>query len=49
MCLVRRARHRCTAAKLLEHPFLAAAVLDTKREVVKGKLVSPKSTLDAPF
>jgi serine/threonine protein kinase len=49
LCLVRRASDRCTAAELLEHPFLAAAVLDTKLEAVEGKWVSPKSTLDAAF
>jgi serine/threonine protein kinase len=49
LCLVRRASDRCTAAELLEHPFLAAAVLDTKREAVVDKWVSPKSTLDAEF
>jgi hypothetical protein len=47
--LVRRASDRCTAAQLLEHPFLASAVLDTKLEAVAGKWVSPKSTLDAAF
>jgi hypothetical protein len=46
-CLIRRRTDRCTAAQLLEHPFLAAAVLDTKLEAVAGKWVSPKSTLDA--
>jgi serine/threonine protein kinase len=49
MCLVRQASDRWTTAQLLEHPFLASAVvLDTKlEEDVKGKWVSPKSTLDA--
>jgi serine/threonine protein kinase len=49
LCLVRRARDRCTAAQLLGHPFLSSAILDTKLEAVKGKWVSPKSTLDAAF
>ncbi|KAM0885934.1 hypothetical protein ACQ4PT_029999 [Festuca glaucescens] len=49
MCLVRRASDRCTAAQLLQHPFLASAVFDTKLEAVEGKWVSPKSTLDAAF
>ncbi|KAM0885935.1 hypothetical protein ACQ4PT_030000 [Festuca glaucescens] len=49
MCLVRRASDRCTAAQLLEHPFLASAVFDTKLKAVEGKWVSPKSTLDAAF
>ncbi|XP_051209245.1 mitogen-activated protein kinase kinase kinase 18-like [Lolium perenne] len=49
-CLVRQAGDRCTAAQLLEHPFLASAVvLDRKFEDVKTKWVSPKSTLDAAF
>jgi serine/threonine protein kinase len=48
-CFIRRACDRCTAAQLLEHPFLASAVLDTKLEAVAGKWVSPKSTLDAAF
>ncbi|KAK1699079.1 hypothetical protein QYE76_015776 [Lolium multiflorum] len=46
-CLARKASDRCTAAQLLEHPFLASAVFDTKLEDVKSKWVSPKSTLDA--
>jgi serine/threonine protein kinase len=47
-CLTRKASDRCTAAQLLEHPFLAsAAVLDRKIEDAKNKWVSPKSTLDA--
>ncbi|XP_047044093.1 mitogen-activated protein kinase kinase kinase 17-like [Lolium rigidum] len=50
-CLMREAGDRCTAAQLLEHPFLACSVVfDTKlEEDVKGKWVSPKSTLDAAF
>ncbi|KAM0921593.1 hypothetical protein ACQ4PT_006774 [Festuca glaucescens] len=47
LCLVRKASDRCTAAQLLEHPFLAIAVADAKLETVEGKWVSPKSTLDA--
>ncbi|XP_047044089.1 mitogen-activated protein kinase kinase kinase 17-like [Lolium rigidum] len=47
VCLSMNASDRCTAAQLLEHPFLASAVLDTKLEDVKSKWVSPKSTLDA--
>jgi serine/threonine protein kinase len=43
-CLIRHASDRCTAAQLLEHPFLASASVDAKR-----KWVSPKSTLDAAF
>ncbi|XP_024314523.1 mitogen-activated protein kinase kinase kinase 17 [Brachypodium distachyon] len=43
-CLVRRPGDRCTAAQLLEHPFLSAAGKEAKRE-----WVSPKSTLDAAF
>ncbi|CAM0954155.1 unnamed protein product [Alopecurus aequalis] len=49
VCLVRRASDRCTAAQLLEHPFLATAGVDAKLESVKSKWVSPKSTLDAAF
>uniref|UniRef100_A0ACD5T7T9 Uncharacterized protein n=1 Tax=Avena sativa TaxID=4498 RepID=A0ACD5T7T9_AVESA len=51
MCFVRRPSDRCTAAQLLEHPFLASAAKleDVKQEAVKGKWVSPKSTLDAAF
>ncbi|KAK1603538.1 hypothetical protein QYE76_071905 [Lolium multiflorum] len=45
-CLIRQTTERCTAAQLLQHPFLASAVFDTKVEDVKGKWVSPKSTLD---
>jgi serine/threonine protein kinase len=50
-CLIRCASGRCTAAQLLEHPFLASSVVvDSKlEEDVKGKWVSPKSTLDAAF
>ncbi|XP_044375017.1 mitogen-activated protein kinase kinase kinase 18-like [Triticum aestivum] len=48
-CLVRQANDRFTAAQLLEHPFLAAAVVDAKPEAVKSRWVSPKSTLDAAF
>jgi serine/threonine protein kinase len=50
-CLIRCASDRCTAAQLLEHPFLASSVVvDSKlEEDVKGKWVSPKSTLDAAF
>ncbi|XP_047044092.1 mitogen-activated protein kinase kinase kinase 17-like [Lolium rigidum] len=46
-CFIRRASDRCTAAQLLEHPFLASAVADAKLKTVEGKWVSPKSTLDA--
>jgi serine/threonine protein kinase len=49
LCFLRRASDRCTAAQLLDHPFLATAVFDTKLEAVEGKWVSPKSTLDAAF
>uniref|UniRef100_A0ACD5T7U4 Uncharacterized protein n=1 Tax=Avena sativa TaxID=4498 RepID=A0ACD5T7U4_AVESA len=46
-CLIREPTERCTAAQLLEHPFLASSVVfDTKPESV-DKWVSPKSTLDA--
>ena len=48
-CLVRQASDRFTAAQLLEHPFLAAAVVDAKPQAVESKWVSPKSTLDAAF
>ncbi|KAF6991501.1 hypothetical protein CFC21_008578 [Triticum aestivum] len=48
-CLVRQANDRFTAAQLLEHPFLAAAVVDGKPQAVESKWVSPKSTLDAAF
>uniref|UniRef100_A0ACD5TE48 Uncharacterized protein n=1 Tax=Avena sativa TaxID=4498 RepID=A0ACD5TE48_AVESA len=47
-CLIREPTERCTAAQLLEHPFLASSVvLDTKQGDVKSKWVSPKSTLEA--
>uniref|UniRef100_A0A452ZR27 Protein kinase domain-containing protein n=1 Tax=Aegilops tauschii subsp. strangulata TaxID=200361 RepID=A0A452ZR27_AEGTS len=46
-CLVRQASGRCTAAQLLEHPFLASAVVGAKPQAVESKWVSPKSTLDA--
>uniref|UniRef100_A0A452ZQZ8 Protein kinase domain-containing protein n=2 Tax=Aegilops tauschii subsp. strangulata TaxID=200361 RepID=A0A452ZQZ8_AEGTS len=46
-CLVRHASDRCTAAQLLEHPFLASAVVDAKPQAMESKWVSPKSTLDA--
>ncbi|KAM0921594.1 hypothetical protein ACQ4PT_006775 [Festuca glaucescens] len=47
-CLARQASDRCTAAQLLEHPFLASAAgCDAKlEEDVENKWVSPKSTLD---
>ncbi|KAM3299642.1 hypothetical protein ACQJBY_040910 [Aegilops geniculata] len=48
-CLVRQASGRFTAAQLLEHPFLAAAVVDGKQQAVESKWVSPKSTLDLAF
>uniref|UniRef100_A0ACD5TEB2 Uncharacterized protein n=1 Tax=Avena sativa TaxID=4498 RepID=A0ACD5TEB2_AVESA len=49
-CFTRRAADRWTAAQLVEHPFLASAVVfDMKLESVEGKWVSPKSTLDAAF
>ncbi|KAI5019682.1 hypothetical protein ZWY2020_044570 [Hordeum vulgare] len=48
-CLVRQASGRCTAAQLLEHPFLASAVVEVKPQAVASKWVSPKSTLDAAF
>ncbi|VAH22095.1 unnamed protein product [Triticum turgidum subsp. durum] len=48
-CLVRQASDRCTAAQLLEHPFLASAVVDAKPQATESKWVSPKSTLDAAF
>ncbi|KAI5019674.1 hypothetical protein ZWY2020_044562 [Hordeum vulgare] len=40
---------RCTAAQLLEHPFLASAVVEVKPQAVASKWVSSKSTLDAAF
>jgi serine/threonine protein kinase len=48
-CLIRRASDRCTAAQLLDHPFLAFAGLDAKLGYIEVKWVSPKSTLDAAF
>ncbi|WVZ99466.1 hypothetical protein U9M48_044757 [Paspalum notatum var. saurae] len=45
-CLRRDAGERWTAARLLEHPFLASA---GKAEEGKPEWVSPKSTLDAAF
>ncbi|KAE8766231.1 mitogen-activated protein kinase kinase kinase NPK1-like [Hordeum vulgare] len=48
-CLVRQASGRCTAAQLLEHPFLASAVVEVKPQAVASKWVSPKSTLDVAF
>ncbi|KAF7023305.1 hypothetical protein CFC21_035854 [Triticum aestivum] len=47
MCFARDARDRCTAAQLLEHPFLASAGCGVKPEEAAAKWVSPKSTLDA--
>ncbi|KAM3331837.1 hypothetical protein ACQJBY_027622 [Aegilops geniculata] len=47
MCFARDARDRCTAAQLLEHPFLASAGCGVKPEEAATKWVSPKSTLDA--
>uniref|UniRef100_A0A8I6X012 Protein kinase domain-containing protein n=1 Tax=Hordeum vulgare subsp. vulgare TaxID=112509 RepID=A0A8I6X012_HORVV len=44
-CFARSARDRCTAAQLLEHPFVA---LQQAGEA-KARWVSPKSTLDAAF
>ncbi|XP_047056978.1 mitogen-activated protein kinase kinase kinase 18-like [Lolium rigidum] len=49
-CFARDPRDRCTAAQLLEHPFLASAGCGEKPEeaaAAVGKWVSPKSTLDA--
>ncbi|TVT98924.1 hypothetical protein EJB05_55737, partial [Eragrostis curvula] len=46
-CFARNPRDRCTAAQLLEHPFLASAGCGVKAEEVSAKWVSPKSTLDA--
>ncbi|KAI5019653.1 hypothetical protein ZWY2020_044541 [Hordeum vulgare] len=48
-CLVRQASGRCTAAQLLEHPFLASAIVEAKPQAMASKWVSPKSTLDAAF
>jgi serine/threonine protein kinase len=48
LCFARDARDRCTAAQLLEHPFLASAGCGVKpADEVATKWVSPKSTLDA--
>ncbi|KAK1666607.1 hypothetical protein QYE76_054766 [Lolium multiflorum] len=48
MCFARDPRDRCTAAQLLEHPFLSSAGCGEKpEEAAAGKWVSPKSTLDA--
>uniref|UniRef100_A0ACD5T7U6 Uncharacterized protein n=1 Tax=Avena sativa TaxID=4498 RepID=A0ACD5T7U6_AVESA len=44
MCLVRDPTERCTAAQLLEHPFLGSAAGCDAKLI---KWVSPKSTLDA--
>nr|CAB3473991.1 unnamed protein product [Digitaria exilis] len=44
-CFVRDPRGRCSAAELLEHPFLASAGVKAKE--VAAEWVSPKSTLDA--
>ncbi|XP_047056981.1 mitogen-activated protein kinase kinase kinase 17-like [Lolium rigidum] len=44
ICFARDARDRCTAAELLEHPFLAL-----QGESKKARWVSPKSILDAAF
>uniref|UniRef100_A0A0D9WJB3 Protein kinase domain-containing protein n=1 Tax=Leersia perrieri TaxID=77586 RepID=A0A0D9WJB3_9ORYZ len=46
-CLQRRAVDRSTAAQLLDHPFLAAAVAGKPESAKGGNWVSPKSTLDA--
>ncbi|XBJ12120.1 hypothetical protein VPH35_016701 [Triticum aestivum] len=48
-CLRRCAGERWTAEQLLEHPFLAFAGCgaDVESAELKGKWVSPKSTLDA--
>uniref|UniRef100_A0ACD5VU23 Uncharacterized protein n=1 Tax=Avena sativa TaxID=4498 RepID=A0ACD5VU23_AVESA len=51
MCFARDARDRCTAAQLLEHPFLASSAgcsgVKPEEVATKSKWVSPKSTLDA--
>ncbi|CAM0882273.1 unnamed protein product [Alopecurus aequalis] len=44
MCFASNARDRCTAAELLEHPFLALQAGEAK-----ARWVSPKSTLEAAF
>ncbi|KAL6615855.1 hypothetical protein ACP70R_038125 [Stipagrostis hirtigluma subsp. patula] len=46
-CFQRNPRDRCTAAQLLEHPFLASAGCGVKADAAAAKWVSPKSTLDA--
>ncbi|KAI5019671.1 hypothetical protein ZWY2020_044559 [Hordeum vulgare] len=48
-CLVSQASDWCTAAQLLEHPFLASAGVGVyaKPQAAESKWVSPKSTLDA--
>jgi serine/threonine protein kinase len=47
-CFARNPQDRCTAAQLLEHPFLASAGCGVKAEEdVPARWVSPKSTLDA--
>ncbi|KAI5019664.1 hypothetical protein ZWY2020_044552 [Hordeum vulgare] len=45
----RQASDWCTAAQLLEHPFLASAGVGVyaKPQAAESKRVSPKSTLDA--
>ncbi|KAE8766232.1 mitogen-activated protein kinase kinase kinase 2 [Hordeum vulgare] len=50
-CLDRQASDWCTAAQLLEHPFLASADVGVyaKPQAAESKWVSPKSTLDAAF
>ncbi|CAM0882276.1 unnamed protein product [Alopecurus aequalis] len=47
LCFARNPRDRCTAAQLLEHPFLASAGCGEKPGEVATKWVSPKSTLEA--
>jgi mitogen-activated protein kinase kinase kinase 17/18 len=44
-CFARNPRDRCTAAQLLEHPFLASAGRGVKAE--EAAAASPTSTLDA--
>uniref|UniRef100_A0ACD5VS98 Uncharacterized protein n=1 Tax=Avena sativa TaxID=4498 RepID=A0ACD5VS98_AVESA len=44
VCFARNARDRCSAAELLEHPFVAL-----QEGEAKARWVSPKSTLDAAF